>query len=98
MNSRSNARKLQRWRNHVATINVPEAVVDEFTDALLGRLPDAVVAAAQKGTTRQVELTIEANAIGSLPLVLLIGELLEVVGAEHADARVIEEHAWARAD
>jgi hypothetical protein len=90
--------KLERWRNHVATITVPEAVVDRFTDELLDRLEGGVATIEQDGTTRRVELTIEANWIGSLPLMLLVGEVLEVVGADHADARFTEEYAWARPD
>jgi hypothetical protein len=88
--------KLERWRNHVATISVPEAVVDRFTDELLDRLEGAVATIDQEGTTRRVELTVEANWIGSLPLVLVVGDVLELVGADHADVRFTEEYVWGR--
>jgi hypothetical protein len=88
--------KLERWRNHVATITVPEVVVSQFTDEVLDRLEGAVLTVEQEGTARRVELTVEANWIGSLPLMLLIEDVLNVIGADQAQARFTEETAWAR--
>lgn len=91
-----NQPKLERWRNHVATITVPETVVDRFADEMLDRLEGAVLGVEQEGTARRVEVTVEANWIGSLPLMMLIDEVLNLVGADYADARFTEETAWAR--
>jgi hypothetical protein len=86
---------LQQWRNHVATVEVPEEVADAFVDELLAALPGASAAFEPIGTLRRFEVTIEATMTKD-ELLAVIGEIIERIGADMARARIAGEYAWER--
>lgn len=94
---KSDVAEFDRWVNGVASIEVPEAVVDEFADELLDRLGGAgVLSVEQTGVVRHLELTVEQDKVDQGNVLEAIDQAAQTVGADTVRARLTTEYAWDR--